>query len=149
MNTLLPFRKLIAHGSAILATAVVLAFAVGLQFGRLDAAGAGFAIGLVFAACIGMPLYFLLSMFNRVNYVVGALAGLLIAAVPWLILTWPDQPSSAVVSTSVNGVAHVVSNVTTPAGWRAFWISGVHLGILGALSGLTYHWVTKRLAYER
>ncbi len=115
-----------------------------MAYGRLDAFASALLVGVSVSAILGLPIYLVLSRMKAVSYVVSALAGFCIGAIPIALLLWPGGVESSVLFTSSGGVVTSFNGIATSAGWQNYWLAVVAIGGVGAASGAVFHAVILR-----
>jgi hypothetical protein len=138
-------RTVATHGSAVLGAGLVVAAAVGSTYWRADVFANALFWGCVMAIVMGTPLYLILARFFKIDYLLSALVGVVVAVLPAALFLWPDVGSTdALVSVWSEGTALVQDGVTTPAGWRDFWLMLFKLGAIGGTAAVAYHAIVRR-----
>lgn len=96
-----------------------------------------------FVILLGVPAFLLLRWKRLIRWWSTIGSGLLLAAVPMAILTWPLRYSHLKGSSIINGVQTMIDGVPTTAGWLQYAGGVGMLGGLGAVGGLCF-WLVWR-----
>jgi hypothetical protein len=137
-------RSVFVYCIATLGAGLVVATIVGGSYWRMDVFVGAMLWGCAIAVVLGTPLYILLERHVVVGYFLSASVGTVIAVLPIAVLLWPSAVSTGALVSSWSGdTALVLNNVTTPAGWRNFWLMLVKLGAIGAAAAVAYHAIVR------
>jgi len=104
------------------------------------------------AVLLGTPLFFALHRLNWLRAWSCPLAGLVLASLPKAIQSWPLRLAQPHVSVSMRlgdkMVQTVVNGVVTPAGWLEYArVIGIY-AVLGAIGGLVFWLIWRRLRHR-
>jgi hypothetical protein len=142
-----PVLRILAYVGALLSAVIVPTLIMSFLGGSLDLATLIFVYGMVFAVLIALPIFLALKWRQRVNVYTSALGGLVAAAAPIALMTWPLRYAALRSTESIDNVATKVDGVPTAAGWAVYGGGIVRFAVLGAIGGLVF-WAILKLAGE-
>ena len=99
---------------------------------------------------VGLPVFALMRRFGHVSMRSLVLAGLVIGALPVLLLGWPLHGLYGGYSASGDWFGHAVdfykNGAPTFYAWLDYVLNMIRLGIHGMLGAVAFHWAWRRLA---
>lgn len=107
------------------------------------------ALVLFIAAChaciLGLPLYLAIKSYFKFTYLISAVSGFLIGAIPLAIFSWPLRYAHPGSFSSYNGVKHMIDGVPTMAAWLSYIQGFLAFGLLGLAGALVFKYCLSRL----
>jgi hypothetical protein len=99
---------------------------------------------------VGLPVFALLRQYGHASMRSTVLAGLVIGAVPILVLGWPLHGLYGGYSSGGDWFGHTVdfyrNGVPTYYAWLDYAVNAIRLAIHGAIGAMLFYWVWRRAA---
>lgn len=101
------------------------------------------AVSAAYVVLLGLPTFLLLKKLKAVRWWSTVGAGIVLAAVPPSILSWPLRYSEMHTTSSINEVQTIIDGVPTMAGWLQYFQGISFMGACGAVGALAF-WLVWR-----
>ena len=97
------------------------------------------------AIALGLPLYFLVRHFWKINYTISALGGFIVGFIPLAIYSWPLRNSDSNSSSMVNGEWLKIDGEVTYQGWVSYFQGNFTFAGLGLLAAISFWYALSKL----
>ena len=97
------------------------------------------------AIALGLPIYFLVRHFWKINYIISALAGFVVGFIPLAIYSWPLRNLDSKSSSMVNGEWLKIDGEVTYQGWVSYFQGNFTFAGLGLLAAVSFWYALSKL----
>lgn len=136
-------RQIVGVVSAILSAALPPAIYFGIPDHSFRTGALVFLLASLWVVLLGLPTFYILKRHGLVRWSTAMISGFLLGGVPMALMSWPYRSGINYDSNAWDGhriITYVVQGVPTSAGWVQYIYRSCGVGLLGAVSGVTF-WI--------